>query len=129
MQGLSVRILVADDFPQWRVRVRSILQARPEWEVIGEACNGLQAVQRTTQLHPDVVLLDVGMPIMDGIKAAAQIREWTPGSKIIFVTQDGDEDMRTAALALGAEAYVMKENAASELLPTIETALRDRVPV
>ena len=58
----EIRILVADDFAEWRVRVRSMLQARPHWQVIGEACDGLEAVQRTTELQPDIVPLDIGMP-------------------------------------------------------------------
>ena len=73
-----LRILVADDFAERRVRIRSILKARPEWQVIGEACDGLQAVQTTTELCPDIVLLDIGMPILDGVEAAIRIRQGCP---------------------------------------------------
>jgi len=118
-----LRILVADDFAEWRFRVRSILKARPEWQVIGEACNGLQAVQTTTELCPDIVLLDIGMPILDGFEAAKRIRQGSPSSRIIFVTQEDDEEIRIAALATGAEAYLLKANAANELLPAIDAAL------
>lgn len=68
------RILIVDDLEDWRVRVRSILQAQPDWQVVGEACDGLQALEKTAELRPDVVLLDIGMPILDGIKAAKRIR-------------------------------------------------------
>ena len=118
-----LRILVVDDFAEWRGRVRSMLQAQPEWQVIGEACDGLEAVQRTQELHPDIVVLDIGMPNLGGIEAAKRIRRDSPSSRIIFVTQENDADIRSAALATGAEAYLVKANAASELLPAIDAAL------
>jgi DNA-binding NarL/FixJ family response regulator len=120
-----IRFLVADDFADWRVRIRSMLQAQPEWQIIGEACDGLEAVQRTKELHPDIVVLDIGMPKLGGIEAAKRIRQDSPSSRIIFVTQENDADIRTAALATGAEGYLLKANAMSELLPTVEIALRD----
>lgn len=119
------RILIVDDLEDWRVRVRSILQAQPDWQVVGEACDGLQALEKTAELRPDVVLLDIGMPILDGIKAAKRIRQQSPNSKILFLTQDGDNDIQTAALNLGAEGYVLKSKAASELVPTISAALNN----
>jgi len=124
----AVHVLVADDFLEWRVRIRSIVQQRPEWQVICEVCDGLQAVEKTAELRPDIVLLDVGMPILNGIEAAKRIRHTCRGSRIIFVTQDGDPDVRISALATGANAYVLKANAANELLPAIDAALRNGHP-
>jgi|SRR5262249_16752338 len=123
-----VRILVADDFAAWRARVRSLLQARPEWRVISEACDGLQAVQLTKKLRPDIVALDIEMPILNGIEAAKRIQQDSPTSRVIFTTQNNDAEIRKEALATGAEGYVLKEKAASELLPTIEAALKNGHP-
>lgn len=122
----AVRILVADDFAEWRTRICSILQERPEWKVVGEACNGLQAVQMTTELRPNIVLLDIGMPILNGIAAAACIRQVAAGTTIIFVTQDHDADTKTAALATGAIQYLLKINVQRELLHAIDAALDGR---
>jgi DNA-binding NarL/FixJ family response regulator len=118
-----LRILVVDDFAEWRVRIHSILQSNPQLQVIGEACNGLQAVQKAAELLPDVVLLDIGMPILNGIEAAIQIREVSPDTRVIFVTQENDSELRTAAIAAGAEQYLVKANAAKDLLPAVEAAL------
>lgn len=117
----NIHILVADDFAQWRVFTRNIVR-RPEWQVI-EACDGQEAVQKATELHPDIVLLDIGMPILNGIEAAKQIRRSAPSSRIIFVTTNGDADVKAAALATGADAYLSKASAATELLPALAVAL------
>jgi DNA-binding NarL/FixJ family response regulator len=120
----QLRILVADDFAEWRAKAHFLLKARPHWQVVGEACNGLQAVQRAEELSPDLVLLDIGMPVLNGIEAAKRIRRAFPGTRIIFLTQDHDPDIKRAALDSGADQYVLKTNAASELLPAIEAACR-----
>lgn len=119
------RILLVDDFAGWRVQLRSILRTCPEWNIVGEACNGHEAIEKATETQPDVILLDIGMPSLNGIEAAKIIRQRCPKSKIVFVTQDGDGDLRNAAMRLGAEAYVLKMNAAHELLGVIATALRN----
>ena len=106
----AANILVADDVSDWRVRIQSMVQWRSEWQVICEVCDGLQAVEKAAELRPDVVLLDIGMPTLNGIEAAKRIRQGSPGSRIIFV-------------ATGAEAYLVKANAGSELLPAIDAAL------
>jgi len=118
-------ILIADDMAGWRVRVREILHGLPECQIVGEACDGLQAVQRVAELKPDLVLLDIGMPVLDGLRAASQIQRVSPHSKIVFVTQEDDADIQRAAIDTGALGYILKSNAASELLPTIIDALRN----
>ena len=100
-----------------------MLQARQDWRVIGEACNGLEAVQMTTELRPDVVLMDIGMPAMNGIEAAEIMRQRCPKSKILFLTQNDDRDTRSAAMRLGATGYVLKANAVNELLEAVAAAL------
>ena len=124
MSGMrQVRILVVVDVAVWRSQIRSLLKAYPEWTVIGEACDGNEAVEKANQLQPDIVLLDVGMPVLNGIKAAKIIRQRCPNSKILFVTQDGDRDIRDEAMRTGALGYVLKTNAAHELVNVISTAL------
>lgn len=117
------RILVVDDFSPWRDQIRSLLTARPTWTIIGEASDGREAVEKASELDPDIILLDVGMPRLNGIEAAKIIRETCPRSKIVFVTQDGDDEIRDAAMRAGAMAYVSKANAGTELAEAITTAL------
>ena len=119
----TASILIVDDVSEWRVRVREILEMQPGFEIVGEACDGFQAIQRAAELHPDLVLLDIGMPVLSGLEAAAHIQQISPQSKIVFLTQESDADVRIAALARGANGYVLKVNSATELLPAIDAAL------
>src|SRR5436190_17428419 len=121
-----VHILLADDFAPWRSRVRSFLQLETGWKIVSEACDGLEAVQKAAELHPDVVLLDLGMPGLNGIEATRRIRQCSPDSKIVIFTQYEDEDLRAAALQAGAVAYVLKAELTTELVPAIRAALRTR---
>src|SRR5512133_2614944 len=122
----TVRILVADDYLLWRDLVHSLLEVHPEWQIVGEASDGLEAVQMAKERRPDLVVLDIGMPVLNGIEAAKRIRQHSPTSKIVFATQNNDEDIRIEALTAGADAYLSKANAGSELLPTIEAALQSK---
>lgn len=119
-----MHILLADDYAPWRSQVRSFLQRETEWEIVFEACDGLEAVQKTVELHPDVVLLDLSMPGLNGIEAARRIRQLSPDSKIIILTQNADKDLMTAALQAGAVAYVLKAEMTSKLIPAVQAALR-----
>jgi len=117
------RILIADDFAPWRDQLRSLLKERPEWNVIAEASDGKEAIGKASQTQPDIVLLDVGMPFLNGIEAAKIIHQRCPKTKILFVTQDGDTDLKKAAMRAVAAGYVVKANAAHDLLDAIATAL------
>jgi len=121
---MTIRILLADDYKDWRNQVRSLLQARPELQVICEASDGSEAVQKAEELKPDLILLDIGLPKLNGIEAARRIRQLSPGSKIIFLSQDNSLDVVQEALSTGALAYVHKAHAGSELLPAVRAVFR-----
>jgi DNA-binding NarL/FixJ family response regulator len=123
MPHASVRILVVDDFERWRQQVCSILGVRPELRVVAEAADGLKAVQKAQELKPDLMLLDIGLPNLDGLEAANRICQVAPGTKIIFVTQNSDKDVARRALSNGAQGYVLKTDAASELLAAVGAVL------
>ena len=118
-----IRILVVDDFEDWRRRVHSLLQARPTWQIIAEASDGSEAVQKAEELKPDLIVLDVGLPKLNGIEAARQIRQRSPSSKIIFLSQNSDLDVVREALSTGALGFVSKIDAGRELLPAVDAVL------
>ncbi len=122
----SLRVLVVEDFvPFWQV-IRSTLAERPNVQVIGEVADGLEAVQKAELLEPDLVLLDIGLPTLNGIEAARQIRKRAPDSKIIFVSQESSWEVVQEALNLGAWGYVLKERTANDLLPAVKAVLQGR---
>jgi DNA-binding NarL/FixJ family response regulator len=121
-----VRVLVVEDFGRFRQFIRSMLQKRPELQVICEVSDGLEAVQKASELKPDLILLDIGLPTLNGIESAKQIRQLVPDTKIIFLTLNRDPDVVRAALDNGAKGYVLKEDAGSELWPAIETVLQGK---
>jgi DNA-binding NarL/FixJ family response regulator len=119
-----VGILVVDDFQPFRQFVFSTLQERPDWQVIYEVADGLEAVQRARELKPDLILLDIGLPHLNGIEAAKQICQVVPGTKILFLTQNNDAEVVRATLSDGAQGYVLKADAGKELSPAIEAVFR-----
>ena len=120
----SIRILVVDDYTDWRSKVRSLLRERPEWQIIGEVSDGLEAVQRADQLKPDLILLDISLPTLNGIEAARRIRQLSPDSKIIFLSTDNSLDTVHEALSTGALGYVHKARAQNDLLPAVDAVLQ-----
>ena len=119
-----VRILVVDDYEPFRRSLRAILQTRSDLQVIGEASDGLEAVQKAEELRPDLILLDVGLPILNGIEAAHRISRLVPAAKILFISQENDTDVVAAALSDGAKGYLRKQNANSELPFAVEAVLQ-----
>jgi DNA-binding NarL/FixJ family response regulator len=119
-----VRVLIVEDFVPFRQFVCSTLGTKPELQVVGEASDGLEAIQKAEELKPDLILLDIGLPSLNGIDAARQIRKLSPESKIIFLSQESSPDVIEAALSLGAWAYVVKTRAESDLLAAVDSVLR-----
>ena len=126
MTNSPIRALVVDDYEPWRRFVRSTLQKFVEVEIIGEASDGLQAVQQAQQLQPDLIVLDIGLPTLNGIEAARQIRTLSPSSKILFLTENRSSDIAEEAIRAGGSGYVVKSDAARELLPAIEAVLHGK---
>ena len=126
MGASSIRVLLVDDSEAWRNFFSSALQKRPELQVIGRASDGLEAVQQAEELQPDLILLDIGLPTLNGIEAARRIRNVSPVSKILFVSENRSADIAEEALRTGTGGYVVKSDAASELLPAVKALLEGK---
>jgi DNA-binding NarL/FixJ family response regulator len=120
----AIRILMADDHEDWRHEVRLLLQARPEFQVICEVSDGSEAVHKAEKLLPDLLLLDSGLPEINGIEAARRIRRLSPNSRIVFLSGDNSLDVVKVALSTGALGYVWKARAQQDLMPAIDAVLR-----
>jgi DNA-binding NarL/FixJ family response regulator len=119
-----VRILVVDDFCPWRGLILQQLSLSADMRVVGVASDGLEAVIKAEEFQPDLVLLDVRLPTVNGIEAARQIRRLVPGTKILFLSSNADVDVVRAALSAGGHGYVVKWDAAVALVPGIKAVLR-----
>ena len=126
MDTSSIRVLVVDDHEPWRRFASTALSTQPELQVTGEVSDGLEAVQKAEELQPELILLDIGLPTLNGIEAARRIRKVSPGSKILFVSENRSADIAEEALSTGACGYVVKSDAAGELLPAVKAVLEGR---
>lgn len=117
---------MVDDYEPWRRFVSSALQRCSELQVVGEASDGIAAVQKAGDLQPDLILLDIGLPEQNGIEAARQIRNLSPGSKIIFITENRAPEIASEALRTGGSGYLVKSAAGSELFHAIDAVLEGR---
>ncbi len=126
MSPSTVRVLVVDDYEPFLRFVYSTLGERPGIEIVGEASDGSDAVVKAEELKPDLILLDIGLPTLNGIEAARRIRKVAPESKIIFVSQESSVDVQQEVFDLGAWGYVVKARAGSDLLAAVEAVLLGR---
>jgi len=119
-----VRILLVDDNEPFRRFVSTVLRKMPNLQVIGEEQDGFGAVRQSGALQPDVILLDIGLPGINGFEAARKIREVAAKAKIVFLTQESSPELVDEAFRLGARGYVVKAQAGSELLAAVEVVSR-----
>jgi DNA-binding NarL/FixJ family response regulator len=118
---MLTRILIVDDHPVVRRGLKHLLASQQEWEVVDEAVDGLEAVEKAQYLNPDIVLLDISMPKMNGLDACRLIRERAPESEILILTQHDSPQMLREALNAGARGYVVKSKADSDLLNAVKS--------
>jgi DNA-binding NarL/FixJ family response regulator len=126
LEPTTVRVLVVDDFERFRRFVCSTLGKRQDLQVIGEASDGLEAVRKAEELNPDLIVLDIGLPTLNGIEVARRIRDLCPECKILFMSQVSSADVVREAFCLGAMGYVVKAYARRELSAAVEAVCQGR---
>ena len=120
-----ITILLVDDFEPWHAVIKLFVKLNSLLQIIDTAGDGAEAIEKAHQLQPNLVLLDVGLPGMSGIETATHIRRVSPGSKIIFLSENDCEMVKEMALGAGASSYVLKSDVARQLLPAIELAIAE----
>jgi NarL family two-component system response regulator LiaR len=124
-----IRICIADDHAVVRQGLRAFLAAQPDIEVVGEASTGAEAVQLVQHLHPDVLLIDLLMPVLDGFEATRQVRTACPATQVVILTAHAAEGQVLRALRSGALSYLLKDSEAEEIAATIRKAARGEVTI
>jgi DNA-binding NarL/FixJ family response regulator len=115
----TVRVLIADDHAEFRATIRSLLVSLPGIEVVGEAGDGEQAIRQAREIEPDLVLMDIKMPYMNGLSATRKLKREMPALKVIIITLYGDHEYREAAQDSGADGFLTKDLVGWELAPAI----------
>jgi DNA-binding NarL/FixJ family response regulator len=121
---MAVKILIADDHEIVRQGIRRVLESKPEWEICGEASNGQQAVRMAQELTPDIIIMDVTMPVMSGFEAADEISRLPIGSRVLFFTMHDSISMAGSVRRSQAHGYVVKSRAAEDLIQALERLLK-----
>jgi DNA-binding NarL/FixJ family response regulator len=121
-----LRILVADDHQVVRTGLRTLLESKAGWQVCAEAANGREAVEKAGDLQPDVAVLDIGMPLLNGVEATRQIRKVSPRTEILILTMHDSEHMIQGVLDAGAHGYILKDDADRNLLAAVESLRRHK---
>jgi DNA-binding NarL/FixJ family response regulator len=126
MANSTLRVLVVEDHEPFRRFLSSLLQTKPDLQIICEVADGLEAIQQAEKLQPDLILLDIGIPGLNGIEAARRIRKLAPDSKILFVSMESSPEMVREGLNLGARGYVHKSQAEDELLAAVDAIIQGK---
>lgn len=121
---MPVKILIADDHEIVRQGIRRVLEIKPDWEICGEASNGQEAVRMARELSPDIIIMDVTMPVMSGFEAADEISRLPLGSRVLFFTMHDSGSMAGSIRKSGAHGYVVKSRAAQDLVQALERLLK-----
>ena len=124
MDDRTLRVLVVDDFEKWREYLCATIQETPGLQVVAEAADGLEAIQKAQELRPDLILLDISLPHLSGIEVAQRLSKLCPESKIIFVTENRSAEIREEGFRAGGSALVIKSDSASELIAAIRAVLK-----
>ena len=124
---MPVRILIADDHHVVRTGLRALLESKSGWQVCAAATNGREAVEQAGQLKPDVAVLDIGMPLLNGVEATRQIRKLSPHTEILILTMHDSELLVHEVLEAGAHGYILKDDADRNLIAAVD-ALRRHKP-
>ena len=124
-----LRILLVDDQPLFRTAIATLLAGQPDFDVVGEADNGLRGVEMVHELHPDLVVMDVEMPVMDGVEAVRLIRDQVPGVKVVMLTVAEDDDHLFDAIRFGAHGYLLKDLRPDQLFDMIRAVMRGETPI
>jgi DNA-binding NarL/FixJ family response regulator len=124
-----VRVLIVDDHAVVRRGIRALLEPFPEWEICGEASDGIEAVRRNQELRPDIIIMDISMPQLNGLEASRQILQETPQTEILLITLLSSEDLLKIAVSFGVRGYVLKSDAEQDLVDALRTIREHRAYV